>query len=396
MSFIKKITIKGHKLRLFLFLFLIPCFVLVEIGTEDYRKYHSTKSKFKLEKSAQGLNYPWALTFIDKVNVLITEKDGGLYKVNVLTGEKEKIKHEIAHIGYDGSGQGGLLDVYFYPPDGYVYFTYSHKSSKLTRSKQISKKSSTAIARGRLIENEIKDFEILLIAKPEFLENRHYGSRLAIKGDDLFASFGERGQGMISQDSTKHPGSIIRIKTNGEIPKDNPRFKGKKDWLPEIYVIGVRNPQGITISPHDEEVYFSSHGPRGGDHIGQVEFGSNYGWKDIAWGGREYYGLGIGDAPFKDKYKKPLISWVPSMGISSIQFYEGAAFPEWRGDLLVASLNGQSLIRLDVEKNKIVAKEIIFKDKIGRIRDFKIDYTGNIYLISDSSKSYLWKLSKTF
>ena len=79
---------------------------------------------------------------------------------------------------------------------------------KLTRSKQLSKKSSTAIARGRLIENEIKDFEILLIAKPEFLENRHYGSRIAIKGDDLFVSFGERGQGMISQDPSKHPGSI--------------------------------------------------------------------------------------------------------------------------------------------------------------------------------------------
>ena len=60
----------------------------------------------------------------------------------------------------------------------------------------------------------------------------------------------------------------------------------------------------------------------------------------------------------------------------------------------VASLNGESLIRLDVENNEIVAKEIIFNDKIGRIRDFKIDYNGNIYLISDSPKSYLWKLSK--
>ena len=159
-------------------------------------------------------------------------------------------------------------------------------------------------------------------------------------------------------------------------------------------MIGVRNPQGIAISPHDDELYFSNHGPRGGDHIGQVEFGSNYGWKDIAWGGREYYGLGIGDTPFKDKYKKPLISWVPSMAISSIQFYEGKAFPEWQGDLLVSSLNGESLIRLDVENNEIVAKEIIFSDKIGRIRDFKIDYDGNIYLISDSPKSYLWKLSK--
>ena len=80
----------------------------------------------------------------------------------------------------------------------------------------------------------------------------------------------------------------------------------------------------------------------------------------------------------------------------NIQFYKGDAFPEWQGDLLVASLNGQSLIRLDIENDKIIAKEIIFKDKIGRIRDFKIDFDGNIYLISDSSKSYVWKLSKTF
>ena len=372
----------------------MPVLVLAETSIEDYREYDVTKTKYTLEKSAKDLSYPWALSFIDKTNVVITEKDGGLYKVDVLSGKKQKIKHNIPHISYDGSGQGGLLDVYFNPSDGYTYFTYSHKSSKLTRSKQLSKKSSTAIARGRLIENEIKDFEILLIAKPEFLENRHYGSRIAIKGDDLFVSFGERGQGMISQDPSKHPGSIIRIKTDGAIPQDNPHFIEKKDWLPEIYVIGVRNPQGIAISPHDDEIYFSSHGPRGGDHIGQVEFGSNYGWKDIAWGGREYYGLGIGDTPFKDKYKKPLISWVPSMGISSIQFYEGKAFPEWQGDLLVSSLNGESLIRLDVENNEIVAKEIIFSDKIGRIRDFKIDYDGNIYLISDNPKSYLWKLSK--
>ena len=377
-----------------LVLFLIPNVLLADASIEDYRKYNTTKTKFNLQKTAKGLEYPWALTFIDKKNIVVTEKDGGLYRINVLTGEKQKIKHNIQHIGYDGSGQGGLLDVYFNPSDGYIYFSYSHKSTKFDRSKQLSKKSSTAIARGKLIKNEIKNLEVLLIAKPEFLENRHYGSRIAIKGDDLFASFGERGQGMISQDPSKHPGSIIRIKTDGVIPQDNPRFIEKKDWLPEIYAIGVRNPQGIAVSPHDNEIYFSSHGPRGGDHIGEVEFGSNYGWKDIAWGGREYYGLGIGDSPFKDKYKRPLISWVPSMGISSIQFYEGRAFPEWQGDLLVASLNGESLIRLDVENNEIVAKEIIFNDEIGRIRDFKIDYNGNIYLISDSPKSYLWKLSK--
>jgi len=211
-----------------LVLFLIPNILLADVSIEDYRKYDATKINFNLEKTAKGLNHPWALTFIDKKNIVVTEKDGGLYRINVLTGEKQKIKHNIQHIGYDGSGQGGLLDVYFNASDGYIYFSYSHKSTKLARSKQLSKKSSTAIARGKLIKNEIKNLEVLLIAKPEFLENRHYGSRIAIKGDDLFASFGERGQGMISQDASKHPGSIIRIKTDGAIPQDNPRFKEKK------------------------------------------------------------------------------------------------------------------------------------------------------------------------
>ena len=231
-------------------------------------------------------------------------------------------------------------------------------------------------------------------AKPKQQSNKHFGSRISIKDGMLFASFGERDKGMIAQDPTKHPGSIIRIKTNGDIPKDNPKFIGKNTWLPEIYTIGVRNPQGITISPHDGEVYFSNHGPRGGDHIGKVKSGANYGWKDVAWGGSEYSGFSIGNEPFKKKYDKPIKTWVPSMAISSIQFYKGDIFPEWKGDLLICSLNGQSLIRLNYENNKIVDEEIIFKDKIGRIRDFEIDNEGNIYLISDSPNSKLWKLSK--
>ena len=53
---------------------------------------------------------------------------------------------------------------------------------------------------------------------------------------------------MIAQDASKHPGSIIRIHLNGDIPKDNPKFEGKSDWLPEIYQIGIRNPQGMALS----------------------------------------------------------------------------------------------------------------------------------------------------
>ena len=68
---------------------------------------------------------------------------------------------------------------------------------------------------------------------------------------------------MIAQDPTKHPGSIIRIHLDGSIPKDNPKFKGKQDnWLPEIFQIGVRNPQGLTLSHFDQKIYMSNHGAK--------------------------------------------------------------------------------------------------------------------------------------
>ena len=385
-------------MSLFFLIFLSASNVNSEENFKNYKKYSFTKTKFKLDVVAKELNHPWALTFIDNKHLVVTEKSGGLYKININTGNKQAIKHEIQHIGYDGVSisysQGGLLDAHFNNQDGYIYFTYSHDFKRLQVDGKSRKDSSTAIARGRLSNNQIIDLEILLIAEPKLQTNKHFGSRLSIKDDMLFASFGERDKGMISQDPTKHPGSIIRIKTNGDIPKDNPKFNGKETWLPEIYTIGVRNPQGITISPHDGEVYFSNHGPRGGDHIGMVKAGANYGWKDIAWGGSEYYGFSIGDTPFKKEYYKPVITWVPSMAISSIQFYEGDVFPDWEGDLIVSSLSGKSLIRLDYEDNKIIGEEIIFNDKIGRIRDFEIDVKGNIYLVSDSPKSKLWKLSK--
>jgi glucose/arabinose dehydrogenase len=181
---------------------------------------------------------------------------------------------------------------------------------------------------------------------------------------------------------------------DGTIPGDNPAFINKLNWLPELYQIGVRNSQGITVSPHDGEVYFSNHGPRGGDFIGLAQYGGNYGWKHIAWGGTKYNGFRIGDVPFSKEFDMPLITWVPSPGVGSIHFYSGKVFPEWEGDLLVSALKGKCLIRLDFLDGSIVGKEIIFKNKIGRIRDFEVDDAGNIFLISDDADSGLWKLSK--
>ena len=365
--------------------------VFADVKFSNYKDYEITKINFQLEEISKGLNYPWGMTFIDEDNFLITEKSGRLLKINISTGEQFEISHELNIFTVR---QGGLLDVLYH--NNYVYFTYSHLRDDFY--------GNSAIARGKLINNKIIDTEILLIAEPKLQTTIHFGSRIIIKDNYLFASFGERGEGMIAQDPTSHPGSIIRINLDGSIPKDNPKFTNQPSWLPEIYQIGIRNPQGMTLSPFDSEIYISNHGAKGGDFIGTVNEGGNYGWKVIGWGGTNYSFSKIGDGePFKEEYDKPLISWVPSIAPSNIQFYNGNMFEDWKGDLLVTSLKFHMLIKLEIKNSKIVNEEIIFQGcrihkepchKIGRIRDIEIDKSGSIYIITDEPESSLWKFFK--
>ena len=374
--------------KLFFFVFFFNN-LYAEVSVHDFKKYKVVKEKLKLKEVVKGLNHPWGLTFIDEENLIVTEKNGGLLKININSKKVTKIKHKINSIPFDGSDQGGLLDVLY--DNGFLYFSYSHQFENTKTSKKLY---STAISRGKLIDNEIKNLELLLLGKPKLSKNIHWGSRIVINKNLLYAGFGERGLGMIAQDPSKHPGSIIRINIDGSIPKDNPHNTNKPNWLPEIYQIGVRNPQGMAISPKSKKIYFSQHGPRGGDNIGILKKSGNYGWKVVAWGGTEYYGAKIGTEPFKKKYDLPIISWVPSIGVGQINFYSGNTFPEWDGNLIVSATKAGLLFRLVLENDKVVEQEIILNNEIGRIRDFEVGANGDIFLIVDDDDSSLWHLSR--
>ena len=374
--------------KLFFFVFFFNN-LYAEVSVHDFKKYKVVAEKLKLKEVVKGLNHPWGLTFIDEENLIVTEKNGGLLKININSKKITKIKHKINSIPFDGSDQGGLLDVLY--DNGFLYFSYSHQFENTKTSKKLY---STAISRGKLIDNEIKNLELLLLGKPKLSKNIHWGSRIVINKNLLYAGFGERGLGMIAQDPSKHPGSIIRINIDGSIPKDNPHHTNKPNWLPEIYQIGVRNPQGMAISPKNKKIYFSQHGPRGGDNIGILKKSGNYGWKVVAWGGTEYYGAKIGTEPFKKKYDLPIISWVPSIGVGQINFYSGNTFPEWDGNLIVSATKAGLLFRLVLENDKVVEQEIILNNEIGRIRDFEVGANGDIFLIVDDNDSSLWHLSR--
>ena len=334
--------------------------------------------EIKLTKIIESLKSPWGLSFINQSEVLITEKSGNIIYFHLEKEKLQNIKHNLKILE---KGQGGLLDILYHNKK--VFVSYSENRGDW--------ESSTAIARGKFNNNKI-NFVNIFRAEPPISGGYHFGSRLAIKDNYLFASVGERGQGMIAQDATKHPGSIIRIYLDGSIPKDNPKFKGKEDWLPEIYQIGVRNPQGLTLSPYDQKIYLSNHGAAGGDWFGEVRVGENYGWKILGWGGNNYSGTKIGPK-WKPGFTKAIHYWVPSIATSAIAIYKGDEFKEWNGHALITSLKNQSLRKLIFKDVNEVKEDTIFKGKIGRVRDIQVQpNTGKLFLLSDNGS--LWKLEK--
>ena len=338
-------------------------------------------NNFKLEKLID-LNEPWSLTFINENEILISEKSGTLILYDKRTKKKTSIPHNLK---FNDNGQGGLLEILKFK--NYIYLCYSEDRK--------SGKNSTSIAKAKLSSTTL-NFKNIFQANPPINSGYHFGCRMVIQDAQyLYASIGERGQGNIAQDPSKHPGSIIRINLDGSIPKNNPKFVNKPNWLPEIFQIGVRNPQGMTLSPTHQKIYISNHGARGGDFFGEVKFSENYGWKIYCWGGINYTGLKRGDTQKWDKrFTKPLYTWVPSIAVSAVKIYQGNEFKEWNGQILMTSLKDQSLRKLEFKnKNEVGNEKVIFRNKIGRLRDIKIDKKGKIYLLSNGEDA-LWVMKK--
>ena len=332
----------------------------------------------KLDQIINGFDNPWSLTFLDNDRVLITEKSGNILLVNFNNKKTQKIKHNLNILE---DGQGGLLEVLYYKDQVFVSYTEDRKKGK----------TSTSVAKAEFNDLEL-NFKNIFRAEPPINSGYHFGSRLVIKDDFIYITAGERGGGMIAQDPKKHPGSIIRIHLDGKIPKDNPKFIDKKDWLPEIYQIGVRNPQGMDLSPFDNKIYITNHGAKGGDWFGEVKFGENYGWKILGWGGTNYTGTKIGPK-WMPGFTKAIKYWVPSIAASSMVIYKGEEFKEWNGDALITSLRDQSLRKIRFKDNNFINEKIIFKGEIGRIRDIEIqENTGKIFLLTD--KGSIWRLEK--
>ena len=160
----------------------------------------------------------------------------------------------------------------------------------------------------------------------------------------------------------------------------------------EIVAEGTRNAQGLDIDDQGR-VWITEHGPQGGDEINLVQPGVDLGWPRVTLG-FEYAEAGYPRIPFPgvtdqgrhEGYQKPVMAFVPSIGISQILAMpsEAEAFNIWRGDLLAASLKAQSIYRVRLDGDRAIYVEPISMG--GRIRDMIFLHDQRIAMLRDDDK----------
>ncbi len=186
-------------------------------------------------------------------------------------------------------------------------------------------------------------------------------------------------------------GKIMRIDTDGSVPKDNP-FVGRADARPEIYALGIRDDQGVAVHPRTGKLWTSEHGPRGGDEINAIDKGKNYGFPSIGYG-HEYTGKPInGDRTSAPGLEQPVYFWTPDIAPAGIGFYTGRLFPAWQGDLFVAALAGKQLVRLVLANERVVGEERLLTSLNARLRGVTEGPDGALYVMTDGNDGKILRI----
>lgn len=323
---------------------------------------------------------PWSMAFLPDSSFIVTERPGRLR--HVLPGGESHSVSGIPPVLY--AGHGGLLDVALDPgfaANGLVYLSYLHGDETA---------STIRVLRARFdVPNEtLTEEQILFESSPPSANPELLGGRLALSGDGfLFLSLGDRWDRDRAQDLSDDAGSIVRIRTDGSIPEDNP-FRFVPGARPEIWSYGHRNPEGLAFDPTTGHLWSHEHGPQGGDELNLILPGHNYGWP-VATYGVDYSGRPIGLGPVQPGMESPVHYWVPlSIAPSGLALQnDGPNTVMWIG-----TLSGEMLVRLTLAGDCVASEQHLLEHQLGRIRDVRVNPSGVLYALTDGTEGTLYRL----
>ena len=139
--------------------------------------------------------------------------------------------------------------------------------------------------------------------------------------------------------------------------------------------------QGAAIHPETGKLWESEFGPQGGDEINIPQAGEEL-WLAGCLAGAAIMTAGrFPDPPTHPEFADAIYHWNPVISPSGITFYTGDAIPAWKGNLLIAGLSSEAIVRLTLDGEKVKAEE---RDSDGRPHPRRrAGPDGSVYALTD-------------
>ncbi len=335
----------------------------------------TAQTDYNLQVVATGLNHPWSITFLPNGSYLVAMRSGEVRRVS----REGKVSSPLAGLpdSYVAS-QGGYFDIVLDPEfatNSRIYLSFAYGTSK---------QNGTRIVRGVLRGNSVEEVTPIFTTSPLKDTPVHYGGRLQFLSDGTLLM--TTGDGFeyreAAQDRFNLLGKIVRIHSDGSIPRDNPFADGDQGH-PAVWSYGHRNPQGLALDSASGRIYAHEHGAMGGDELNLITPDTNYGWPAVTKG-INYSGAYVSPLRSAPGVAEPVTYWSRSVGTSGLTIYTGNSFPTWRNALFLGTLVDEDVRMLRLEDGEVVDEQIMFSEIEERIRDVRTGPDGLLYLLTDS------------
>ena len=344
----------------------------------------SSKNAIKIDKITV-FDEPWALTFINQDELLVSTKKGKLWLVQK-DGKKSLIEG-VPEIAY--GGQGGLGDILPHPKfeqNNLIYLSFVASTNN-------GRTRGARVIRAKLENGKLINHQLVWEQLPHTKGRGHFSHRLAFGPEGssqegmLFISSGDRQIMHPAQTFDNNLGKIIRLHDDGGIPVDNP-YANLGFPANTIWTLGHRNVLGLSFAP-DNQLWANEMGPLHGDELNLISKGENYGWPLVSEG-NHYNGRYIPSHKTNEKFTPPVRYWVPTIAPSSLAFMPMQKDIKWSGNAFISGLKSKAIFRLEIQNNQIIKQERFYIGK--RIRAITVSSDLTLWAIEDGNLGGLLKL----
>ena len=331
-----------------------------------------------------GLSNPWDVTWVGGT-MLYDQRSGGLWSQRG-TAAPQRIRMALPPLF--ARSEAGMLGIVADPNAATNRFFYTCMAVA----------TSTGAAKGVEVWKWKLDTDTTatkvqeLITRIPLGSGRHSGCRMRFRSVFiLYVGTGDAAVGSNPQNLSSLGGKVLRFRTDGSIPTNNPFYKRGGNAR---YVIsyGHRNVQGLAMRPGHDELWSVEQGTSRDDEVNLVLSGRNYGW-DPSPGYDESHSM-------TDKSRYPAAvsarwrSGSPTVATCGATFISGAQWGTWNGRLAVAMLKGEGIKLFTVDGNSRITGSQNVMQSYGRIRTVQQGPDGAVYFTtSNGSGDEIYKMT---